>query len=131
MLLLPAWEDCMNDDRIWAFEQSLWTGDAEHYRALIDDECVMVLPTPPFTLSGRQAIEAVAATPRWSGVQFSEQQVMRPQEGLIVIAYHARAGGDGGDGYEAYCTTTLRRLAHEEWRVVQHQQTPPIALSAG
>ncbi|MDP1026586.1 nuclear transport factor 2 family protein [Sphingomonas sp. KR1UV-12] len=114
----------MEDNRIWAFEESLWTGDADHYRELIDDECVMVLPEHPFVLTGRAAIEAVANTPRWSQVAFSEQQVMRPQEGLIAIAYKAEAAKDG-EAYTAYCTTTIRRLEHEVWRVVQHQQTPP------
>jgi hypothetical protein len=121
----------MDDNRIWEFEESLWTGDAEHYRALIDDECVMVLPETPFVMAGAQAIEAVADTPRWSNVAFSEQQVMRPQEGLITIAYKAEASRDGSSGYVAYCTTTMRRLSHEEWRVVQHQQTlAPVAGGA-
>ena len=122
----------MEDTRIWAFEESLWTGDANHYRELIDDACVMVLPEAPFVLSAAQAIEAVADTPRWSYVTFSEQQVMRPQEGLITIAYKAEANRDGdrdgSGGYVAYCTTTMRRLEHDVWRVVQHQQTPPLAL---
>jgi hypothetical protein len=113
----------MDDDRIWTFEEGLWTGDADHYRELIDDECVMVVPEKPFVFTGREAIEAVADTPRWSGVTFSEQQVMRPQEGLITIAYKAEATREEGDGYVAYCTTTIRRLEHEVWRVVQHQQT--------
>lgn len=117
----------MEDARIWSFEESLWTGDAENYREKIDDECVMVVPAAPFVLSGEQAIAAVADTPRWETVAFSQQQVKRPQEGLIVIAYQADAEKPG-ERYRAYCTTTLRRLAHEEWRVVQHQQTlPPIA----
>jgi hypothetical protein len=30
--------------------------------------------------------------------------------------------------YEAHCTSTYRRLSHEEWRVVQHQQTPRLAI---
>jgi hypothetical protein len=115
----------MDDNRIWEFERSLWLGDAEQYRALIDDACVMVLPEPPFAMSGEQAIAAVSDTPRWREVTFEGQQVVRPQEGLIVIAYKARASGAGDRAYEAYCTTTIRRLAHEEWRVVQHQQTPP------
>lgn len=118
----------MDDNRIWDFEQSLWTGDAAHYRELIDDECVMVLPEQPFVLAGRQAIEAVADTPRWSDVRFSEQQVMRPQEGLVAIAYKAEASREGATGYVAYCTTTMRRLEHDVWRVVQHQQTPPLAV---
>jgi hypothetical protein len=120
----------MEDERVRAFEESLWTGDAEHYRELVDDECLMVLPQPPFVLSGAQAIEAVASTPRWSSVELADLQIMRPQEGLIVIAYHAKASKEDGEAYEAHCTSTIRRLSHEEWRVVQHQQTPPLATIA-
>ena len=116
----------MDDGRIWRFEESLWTGDAEHYRASIDDECLMVLPRPPFVMSGQQAIEAVAYTPRWSKVNLSERQVMRPREGIIVVAYHARAEREGSAPYAVYCTSTYHRLAHEQWRVIQHQQTPPL-----
>ncbi|GJE25789.1 DUF4440 domain-containing protein [Methylobacterium organophilum] len=119
----------MDDDRVWSFEKSLWTGDADHYRELVDDACLMVLPQPPFVMSGRQAIEAVADTPRWTEVALSEGQIARPQEGLIVIAYHAKARRDG-EAYEAHCTSTYRRLAHETWRVVQHQQTPPLVTAA-
>ena len=120
----------MEDNRVWAFEESLWTGDAEHYRELIDAACVMVLPQPPFVFTGRRAIEAVADTPRWSKVAFSEKQIMRPQEGMIAIAYKAEATRDGAADYTAFCTTTMRRLEHDAWRVVQHQQTPPPVVSA-
>lgn len=120
----------MEDQRIWDFEKSLWVGDADHYHELIDDECVMVLPEKPFVLTGAQAIEAVSHTPRWSEVAFDQQQVMRPQEGLIVIAYHASASREGAAPYKAHCTTTMRRLSHEEWRVVQHQQTPELVTKA-
>ena len=116
----------MEDERIWSFEESLWTADAEHYRESIDAECLMVLPTPPYVMSGSQAVEAVASTPRWSKVELSERQVARPQEGLIVIAYQALAERDGVPPYEAHCTSTYRRLGHEDWKVVQHQQTPPL-----
>ena len=118
----------MDDDRVWTFEESLWTGDADHYRESIDDECLMVLPAPPFVMSGAQAIEAVADTPRWSSVELSEKLIARPQDGMIVVAYKARADREGNEPYEAHCTSTYRRLSHEDWRVVQHQQTPPLAL---
>lgn len=120
----------MNDERVWNFEKSLWTGDADHYRELIDDECLMVLPEPPYVMTGQQAIEAVAATPRWSRVELSGQQIARPQEGLIVIAYEAEAYRDGQKAYKAHCTSTYRRLDHEQWRVIQHQQTPPLVASS-
>jgi hypothetical protein len=115
----------MDDTRVWDFERSLWVGDAAHYDRLIDDECLMVLPDRQHVFTGRQAIDAVQATPRWAAVDFSAQQISRPQEGLIVLAYKADARR-ADQAYIAFCTTTIRRLAHEEWRVVQHQQTVPI-----
>lgn len=115
----------MDDDRVWSFEESLWTADADHYEESVDDECLMVLPTPPFVFTGRQAIDAVKDTPRWDEIVLSEKQVMRPQEGLIVVAYRAD-GKKGSEAYTAYCTSTYRRIEHEVWTVVQHQQTPPL-----
>lgn len=120
----------MDDDRVWSFEESLWVGDADHYRELVDDECLMVVPQPPFVMGGAQAIEAVASTPRWSKVSLTERKVSRPQEGLIVIAYKAEASKEDGETYTAHCTSVLRRLEHEVWRVVQHQQTPPLVAQA-
>ncbi len=117
----------MNDDRVWEFETSLWTADAARYREAIDPECLMVVPQPPFVLSGEQAVAAVSATPRWTTVAMREQKIARPQEGLIVVAYAVRAEREGTDPYDAYCTSTYRRMEHEVWRVVQHQQTPPLA----
>ena len=117
----------MEDARIWEFEERLWHGGREVYEGQVDEACLMALPTDPWLLEGRGAIDAVSDTPRWKTVEFSERKVSRPQEGLIVIAYRVRAAraAEGGDGaYEALCTSTLRRIAHEEWRVVQHQQTP-------
>ena len=112
----------MDDNRVWQFEERLWTGDAEHYRELIDEACVMVLPTPPFVLGGDQAVAAVSDTPRWTSVTFADQRIARPQEGLIVVAYHIAASRDE-ERYACYCTSTYRRRAHEDWQVVQHQQT--------
>jgi len=115
----------VDDNRVWNFEESLWTASAEHYQQSVDDECLMVLPAPPFVLSGQQAIDAVKDTPRWDKVAFSEQQVARPQEGLIVVAYHVDAER-GDERYAAYCTSTYRWLSHENWSVVQHQQMVPL-----
>ncbi|QQV76727.1 nuclear transport factor 2 family protein [Sphingomonas aliaeris] len=115
----------MDDDRVWAFEESLWTGDAEHYRELIDEACTMVLLVPPFVFSGQHAVEAVAATPRWTKASFSDQRIARPEEGLIVVAYHIAVERDE-EKFAAYCTSTYRRRAHDDWQVVQHQQTVPL-----
>lgn len=116
----------MDDARVWHFEKGLWTGDAEHYQALIDEACLMVLPTPPFVFRGETAVSAVSTTPRWTEVAFVEQQIARPEEGLIVVAYHIDAHR-GDDRYAAHCTSTYRRRGHDDWQVVQHQQTPSLS----
>ena len=120
----------MEDDRIWHFEESLWTASPQHYRDSIDDECLMVVPQPPFIVTGAEAVETVSNTPRWTEVALTERRVARPQEGLIVVAYKVRAARDGVAPYEAHCTSTYRWLSHEHWRVIQHQQTPPLATRA-
>lgn len=113
----------MDDARVWGSEEGLWTGGPDNYRAVIDPECLMVLPDKPYVFTGEDAVADVSRTPLWTKVVFGDQQVSRPQEGLIVIAYSVRATRDA-QVYDAYCTTTYRRLEHDDWRVVQHQQTP-------
>ena len=121
----------MDDDRVRDFETALWVGGEEVYRRSIDSECLMVVPAAPFVMSGGEAIEAVSKTPRWESVEFDDLRIARPQEGLIVLAYGVRASR-GDEKYSAYCTSTYRRVAHEQWQVVQHQQTlPPVAGSNG
>ena len=71
----------MQDARVWELEESLWTGNAQHYLDLIDPQCLTVLPKPPFLMAGHQAIDAVSDTPRWSLVTTTQRQVMRPRKG--------------------------------------------------
>lgn len=116
----------MDDARVWGSEEGLWTADAERYAATIDAACLMVLPDKPHIFSGEAAVDEVSRTPRWSEVEFSDKSVSRPQDGLIVIAYRVTASR-GAERYNARCTTTYRRLGHDDWRVVQHQQSPVSA----
>lgn len=116
----------MTDEEVWRYEESLWTGDADHYRESIDPDCVMVLPEEPFAMSGTQAIEAVAHTPRWSSAELSQRSLSRLANDLIAISYRAHAMR-GDEGYTAWCSSTYHK-GDEGWRVVQHSQTvPPIA----
>jgi hypothetical protein len=119
----------MDDSRIWQFEESLWKASEELYRHRIAEDAQFVVPNKPFVLSGTQAAEAMATTPRWDDIAFTDQRVSRPHEGLIVIAYHAEAR-KGDETYTAWCTTTMLRHSHDDWVVIQHQQTPPLSLGS-
>ena len=121
----------MEDDRLWGFEQSLWIEGPDNYHEKVAEDVLMVLPRPPFVFAGTDAIQAVIDTPLWERAELSERHVSRPQEGLIVIAYSVLAERGGNESYAAHCTTVIRRLEHEVWRVVQHQQTPASEPLAG
>lgn len=54
----------------------------------------MVLPGHQNALAGADAVHTVTTTPKWTQVTFSEQNVARPQEGLIVVAYAVEAAKD-------------------------------------
>lgn len=114
----------MDDDRVIEFEHELWVGGPEVYEAKVASNCLMALPAEPFLFDGRAAIEAVKATPRWDEATFADTRIERPEEGLIVLAYRVKAKRGDQKHYHALCTSTMRRLAHEDWVVVQHQQTP-------
>lgn len=120
----------MDDGRVWTFEESLWKADAQHYRESIDGSCLMVVPAPPYVLVGMAAADAVADTPRWETTAFSDTQIARPQDGIIVIAYKIDATR-GQETYVAHCSSVYQRIAHEEWKVIQHQQTPLPVMTAG
>ena len=120
----------MQDQEVRDFEQSLWVGDAANYEEKMDAEnVVVVVPAAPFLLRGKEAIDAVESTPRWSEAELHDLTISRPEHGLIVLAYHAKARRDGDEAdYEAWCTSTYRRLDDEKWRVIQHSQmVPPSA----
>lgn len=47
-----------------------------------------------------------------------------------MIAYKAKAERNGMELYEAFCTTVYRMIEHGTWKVVQHQQMPPLMAGA-
>lgn len=111
----------MDDNRVWSFEESLWRATDERYHDRVDEACVMALSRKPYVFAGAAAIEAVSHTPEWDSVEFSDQHVSRPEEGLIVVAYRVQTR-KGDTDFHAACTSTYRRRAHDDWAVVQHAQ---------
>lgn len=111
----------MDDERVWNFEESLWQASQGRYHERVDDECIMALSHAPYLFQGDAAVEAVAGTPEWDDVTFSNRQISRPEEGLIVVGYEVKA--EKADlCFTAACISVYRRKAHEDWTVVQHSQ---------
>ncbi len=112
----------MEDERVWAHEERLWSGATDAFARGVDASCLIVVPAAPFVMEGAEAVNAIAQLPRWQAVSFAHGRIARPQDGLIVAAYKATANRENEENYTAWCTSTYRRVAHDDWRLVQHQQ---------
>jgi hypothetical protein len=113
----------MTDDEAWASEQDFWTGSEEHYRRMLDDDCVMVFPAPAGIVAGQDIMNSLKDAPRWSSVRMTKRQARRSSSDVLVLAYQAEARREGADAYRAYCTSTYA-CETGRWRLIQHQQTP-------
>ena len=113
----------MTDEDAWRVEERFWTGGADHYREALDPACVMAFPSPAGIIKGPEVVQSLAGAPRWSSVTMTETHAGRPSDNLLVLAYKARGRRDGTAPYDAYCTSTYRKVG-ARWRLVQHQQTP-------
>ncbi len=120
----------MDDARVWAFEESLWTGDAEHYRELVDPEVVMALPVRAAPAPGRRRRPGRAVDPAVGPGRDRPRADLAPAGGADRDRLPRHRDARDGDPYVAWCTSTYRRLGPEEWRVIQHSQTPPLMAPA-
>lgn len=106
---------------LWTLERRLWTGGIEAYQEVMATNCTMVFG-PVGILQRQEVIESLRQAPRWSDVKILEASEIAPTEGVVILAYYARAQRDDGDEYGAICTSTYVRQ-DSAWRIAQHQQT--------
>ncbi|AWI57748.1 hypothetical protein AB395_00002095 [Sinorhizobium fredii CCBAU 45436] len=112
----------MDEREAWERERRLWLEGAGLYQQLLDSECLMAF-APVGILAGVEIIRALDGMPRWLDVEMTEQRSARPNDSVLVLAYRADARRDPDVSYAAYCTSTYARTG-EDWRLLQHQQTP-------
>jgi len=112
----------MDQDAIWRLEEQFWLGDHAHYRSALDADCMMCFPPPFGFVVGKAILESLSQAPRWSSVEMTERQLLRPTSGLVVLGYRARGIREGADPYEAFCTSSYR-AAVGGWKLFQHHQT--------
>ena len=112
-----------NDEDLEALERTFWFGDADHYRARLTDDCLMIFPE--MGLVGREALIAgIESGPRWATVSFETWRRSDPAPGTALVAYRASAMRAGMSApYRVDCGSVYVR-ADGRWRLAFHQQTP-------
>ncbi|RGE21037.1 nuclear transport factor 2 family protein [Leucobacter sp. wl10] len=113
-------------DELTEIERSLWSNDAAIYATTFLPEAVLV-----FENVGRigrdDAVAAihgeVAAGRHWTQVDSADVTLIRPDEGVAVLSYRARARWNNEPAPSEYICTTVYAHRDARWRVVAHQQT--------
>jgi hypothetical protein len=112
-----------NREAVLRLERSFWTGDADFYRANLDDPVLVAFTE----MSGAVSREDVAATikdgARWRDVVFVEKGFVVPQPGLALLTYEAKAERADGEAYTALVSSAYVKRA-DGWKLAFHQQTP-------
>jgi hypothetical protein len=103
-------------------ERRLWLEGTAAYRELLADDAVIVVPMQGGILDRDACLAAIAAAPRWEGVEFRGAQVASPGIDLTLLVYQAEASR-GATRWSALCSSLWRQTA-EGPRLVLHQQTP-------
>jgi hypothetical protein len=109
-------------DLLWHSERQLWLEGVDAFQAIVHPDCIMAFAAPIGVMKGKAIIESLEDAPRWADVEMSLQTSSQIGNATI-LAYFAKARRAGASGYSAYCTSTYIREG-DDWRIVQHQQTP-------
>ena len=116
-------DELLTEGQLWQAERRLWLDRRKGLEEILAPTCMMALSFGVFDRLG--ALEAFDRGPRWASIIFAQQLLARPAHDLVVLGYVALAAGPGTLSYQCCCTSTYRNL-DQQWKIVQHQQTPLV-----
>jgi hypothetical protein len=113
-----------------ALEERFWSGDADFYRAHVDDECLCVFPGMAALMSREQVAATVPEGPRWRALVIQPEGFRRLGDDAAILSYRASARRASGEAYEALVSSAYVKRG-ESWKLAFHQQTPLAKEDAG
>ncbi|WP_017604113.1 nuclear transport factor 2 family protein [Nocardiopsis alkaliphila] len=114
-------------DELLALEHRGWrslcegSGDA-FYGSLMTERAVMVL-AGGMVLDRNAVVASLADAPTWDEYEISEERVLEPAPGSVVIIYTGRAWRAEEPPFVARMSSVYARDEHG-WRLCLYQQTP-------
>ena len=117
--------DAALQDELFAIEEGFWTGGEEHFRAHVDDQCLLVFPTMPdfHGVHSREEVAATAKQPnRWSDLKMTNRQLVQPGEDVAIISYRIDATKADGKPYAALIGSAYAKRG-DGWKLAFHQHS--------
>jgi hypothetical protein len=118
--------DTALEDKLFAIEEGFWLKGEDYFLEHVDERCLLAFPQMR-EMHGVHSREAVAATAkhpnRWSDVEISDRQLLRPADEVVLISY--RVDGRQGDGkpYAALIGSAYAKRG-DGWKLAFHQHSP-------
>jgi hypothetical protein len=111
------------DSTLWQIEKDFWLGGADVYRQHLADDALMIFPG--MVLTKPRTLDSIAATTRWTSVEFSDQRLIQLAPDAVGLIYRAAGSRDGDPPYSALVSSVYVRRG-DVWRLALHQQTPEV-----
>lgn len=111
------------EDQLYDIERQFWTGEAEIYRAHVDEKCLTVFAEMAALLDREQIAQSAGEAGRWQDVAITRKGIIRPARTVAIISYEAAAKRRDGSPYRALVSSGYVRRG-PDWKMTFHQQTP-------
>jgi len=105
-------------------EEQFWKGDAEFYRQNLTENSLMVFAEPVGVLTKDRVIETIAASPRWTDVEFEDFRMVQLTDDTAVVTYKASAYREMEKSRYSALASSVYANQEGSWKLAFHQQTP-------
>ena len=114
------------EDDLYRIEEGFWLAGEDHFRAHLDEQCLLVFPQAG-EMHGIYSREEVAATAtpsnRWRDLQITHRQLHEVTDDVVVISYRADVMRADEQPYSALIGSTYVRRP-DGWKLAAHQHSP-------
>jgi hypothetical protein len=110
------------DDELFALEEKLWPGDAQFYRAHLDERCIVSFTEMAGIMEKEQIAGMIKAGQRWRDLKLKRQGFYQPTADTAIITYEVTATRDTGAPHHAHVSTVYVRRG-DGWKMAFHQQS--------
>ncbi|MDP9137066.1 MAG: DUF4440 domain-containing protein [Pseudomonadota bacterium] len=114
------------EQELMALEKQFWTGNADFYRAHLDEHCICVFTEMAGLMSKEQVAGMIKEGTRWRDLKIEKKGLRLLGEDVAMLAYEAQATRPNGEAYTAHVSSGYIRRDNS-WKMAFHQQTPLTA----
>jgi ketosteroid isomerase-like protein len=119
-------DDKSLEDELFTLEEGFWLKGEDFFLDHVDDHCLLAFPTMPefHGVHSRDEVAATARQPnRWSGLEMTGRQLVRPGEAVAIVSYRADVTRADGQPYAALIGSAYAKRA-DGWKLAFHQHSP-------